>query len=193
MNSNFDAIHDIVKQQTADFKKHFMELSKSNASKSYDNLPNAINKLKTKYEAIRSELKEISKSYTNEYGGIISMKLFNEAGPKQRPLWKEQHKIEDLIRVCEKQIALGKDKYIEIELDKAEMMFDGKVFGLASKLDKKGFSPNDILFSSLSEDPKLFDVYISSGPSKVHARSVLAALNSDCMIAHFRFIITNVK
>lgn len=193
MSSNFDAIHDIVKQQTADFKKHFMELSKRNASKSYDNLPSVINKLKAKYEAIRSELKEISKSYINEHGGIISMKLFNEAGPRQRPLWKEQRKIEDLIRVCEKQIALGKDKYTEIELGKAEMMFDSKVFGLASKLDKKEFNQNNISFSSLSDDPKLFDVYISSGSSKVHARSILAAVGSECMVAHFRFIITNAR
>ena len=193
MSKNFDDIHSVVKEQTADFKTYFMQLSKKDAANKYDRLPDKINKIKDRLNEIASELKEISKSYTNEYGSIISMSLFNAAAPKQRPLWKEQRKCNDLIRMCEKQIALGKDKYIEIELDKAESAFDSKVQGLAVTLDKKGFDYSDIKFSNISFDPKLFDVYISSGSNKVHARSILAAENSECMVAHFRFIITNAR
>ena len=193
MSKNFDAIHSVVKEQTADFRVYFMQLSKKSAANKYDRLPDKINKIKDRLNEIASELKEISKNYTNEYGGIISMSLFNVAGPKQRPLWKEQHKCNDLIKMCEKQIALGKDKYVEIELNKTEQALDSKVYGLASTLDKKGFDYNSIKFSNISSDPKLFDVYISSGLNKVHARSVLAAENSECMIAHFRFIITNAR
>ena len=60
------------------------------------------------------------------------------------------------------------------------------------RLNQKGFTP-ECKFSSLSSDPKLFDVVITDGEKKVHARSVLAAEFSECMVAHFRFIITNAK
>jgi hypothetical protein len=110
-----------------------------------------------------------------------------------RPLWKERDKLRTAINRCEKLIALGEEKYVANELNKAEVMFDGKVLGIADRLDKKLFSPDDLQFSNISSDPKLFDVYITSGNQKVYARSVLAAVNSECMVAHFRFIITNAK
>jgi hypothetical protein len=121
------------------------------------------------------------------------MKLFNEAAPLMRPLWKERDKLQSAINRCEKLITLGEEKYVANELNKAEIMFDSKVFGLADRLNKKCFSPDDLKFSDISLDPKLFDVYITSGNSKVHARSILAAVGSECMVAHFRFIITNAK
>ena len=193
MSNNLDAIHKVVKEQTSEFKKYFIEIVKEDAKRKYDSLPKNIALLNDRLNEINCQLKEISKSYTNEYGGIISMSLFTAAGPKQRPLWKEQHKCQDLIRKYVKQIAMGKDSYVLESVNKAEQIFDSKVLGMAYKLDKKNFNPNEILFSSISNDPKLFDVYISSCNSKVHARSVLAAVNSECMVSHFRFIITNAK
>lgn len=193
MSSNFGAIHAAVVEQTANFKTYFLSLAKKSAERDYDNLPNKREKLLKHLDDIYCKLREISATYLNDHGGIISMKLFNEAGPKQRPLWKEQHKYEDLIRLCDKQIGLGKDRFVSINVDKAESLFNAKVTGLADKLDKKGFDPHDLTFSDIGNDPKLFDVYISSGLNKVHARSILAAANSDCMVAHFRFIITNVR
>lgn len=193
MSTNLDAIHKVVKEQTSEFKKYFIEIVKEDAKCKYDSLPKNIALLNDRLNEISCQLKEISKSYTNEYGGIISMSLFVAAGSKQRPLWKEQHKCQDLIRKYVKQIAMGKDSYVLESVNKAVQTFDSKVLGMAYKLDKKNFNPNEILFSNISNDPKLFDVYISSGNNKVHARSVLAAADSQCMIAHFRFIITNVK
>lgn len=193
MSANFNKLHLAVKEQTANFKIHFMNLARISITKEYRSLPLKIEELKSMLSDVYSKEIEISKSYLDSNGRIISMKLFNEAVPKMRPLWKERDKFRTAINRCEKLIAVGEEKYVANELNKAEIMFDGKVLGLADRLDKKLFSPDDLQFSSISSDPKLFDVYITSGNKKVHARSVLAAANSECMVAHFRFIITNAK
>lgn len=119
------------------------------------------------------------------------MKLFNDATPTMRQLWKQRDKLCSAINKCKCIINAGEDSFVNDGLAKAETMFDGKVLGLAHKLSQKSFSTDDLKFSSVSTDPKLFDVYISSGNKRVHARSVLAAENSEHMVAHFRFIITN--
>lgn len=38
MSSAFETLHDIVKQQTAEFKTHFMELTKTSLVKEYSQL-----------------------------------------------------------------------------------------------------------------------------------------------------------
>lgn len=63
---------------------------------------------------------------------------------------------------------------------------------LSYKLDKKGF-PSELTFSQIQSDPKLFDVIIAGNGKKVHARSILAAENSEYMVPHFRFIVTDAK
>ena len=105
---------------------------------------------------------------------------------------KEKDKLNLTIRQCKKFLQMGKDAFVEAAVDKASMMFNVKVYSLADKLDKKGFTP-DCAFSDICNDPKLFDVIITSGDKKVHARSILAAVNSERMVSHFRFIITNAK
>ena len=193
MNDNFNKLHDIVKSQTASFKSSFMHNAKLDLIKEYNNLPKKIEAIEAKLNENYNATKEITKTYTNEYGGIISMKLFNEATPKLRPLWKARDKYLIIIEKYKKQFELGEDVFVRNELAKVESMFDSKVFGLADRLNKKSFSPDDLNFSNISSDPKLFDVYISSCNNKVHARSIIAAANSKHMIAHFRFIITNAK
>lgn len=193
MSDNLNKLHLAVKEQTANFKVHFMNIARINITKEYRSLPKKIEYLNSKIASIHLKEDEIRKGYADNFGRIINMQLFNESTPILRPLWKARDKFRTAINRYEKLIALGEEKYVTDELNKAEITFDSKVLGLAVKLDKKLFSPDNLQFSSISSDPKLFDVYITSGNQKVHARSVLAAANSECMVAHFRFIITNAK
>lgn len=75
---------------------------------------------------------------------------------------KEVEKLERLIRQSEKFISIGKESFVDTSVEKAAMMFDSKVFAMADKLNQKGFTP-ECKFSSLSSDPKLFDVVITDG------------------------------
>lgn len=193
MTSDFDKLLTIVKEQTKEFKIQFMESAKVSITNEFRSLPKKISAINKRINDLCLKEKEISKSYTNECGTITDMKKFNEARRLYKPLWKEHNKLRSMLSTYRKYVLLGEEKYVTNELNKAETTFDGKVLGLATKLDKKLFSPDNIIFSSISSDPKLFDVFITSGSNKVHARSVLAAVDSECMVAHFRFIITNAK
>lgn len=191
MSSAFETLHDIVKQQTAEFKTHFMELTKTSLIKEYNKLNEKIEQFNNVLSDVYVKESDIRKSYTDENGRIVSMKLFNEASAMMLQLWKQRDKLCSTINKYKYIINAGEENFVHDGLAKAETMFDGKVLGLAHKLNQKSFSTDDLKFSNISSDPKLFDVYISSGNKVVHARSVLAAENSEHMVAHFRFIITN--
>ena len=193
MSANFNELLSAVVKQTSDFKKYFLNTVHESAEREFSRIPANIAKINKQLAEIEEKSREISKSYINSHGGIISMKLFNEAMPAQRSLWKERDKCKTTICKLARQLAMGKDKYILNALDDANKAFDEKVYSLASRLDKKSFDPNNISFSNVCDDPKMFDVYIQSESKRVHARSILAAEYSECMIPHFRFIITNAR
>ena len=184
MTTNFDSILSVVKNHTSEFKKHFMALMKRHATSQFLGFSDAIETLKKKKDVLRDQISENWLKFKNNLDRRICANV---------PLRKEMDKLEKEICLCEKWMELGQDAYVDKAMKDAEDLFDGKVAGLASKLDKKGFVSEGLGFSSLQHDPKLFDVLISSGNKKVHARSILAAEDSEYMKAHFRFIITNAK
>ena len=183
MGTNFDLILSVVKDHTSEFKKHFLSLMKLRATSQFIGFSDSIETLKKKKDVLRDQINENWSKFENTWDRICV----------NAPLRKDVDKLEKEIRLCEKWMELGQDAYVDKAMQDAENMFDGKVVGLASKLDKKGFVSEGLGFSSLHHDPKLFDVIISSGNKKVHARSILAAEESENMKAHFRFIITNAK
>lgn len=193
MNKDFDLVHSAVKKQVSEFKSYFMKLVHIGAVEEFHSLPSNILLYKNKLESICNKEKEITRTYTDEYGHITDMKKFNESTELQRPLWKARDKYKSLINRCKRLLSLGEEQFVSNELNKAESLFDGKVYSLSRKLCEKSFSAADLHFSKISNDPKLFDVYISSGDKKVHARSILAAKDSVRVTTHFRFIITNAK
>jgi hypothetical protein len=190
--SQLDKLLEIVTSQTANFKVYYMGLAKDSVINEFRSLPKKIANANKRIEAIRLKEREIDATYCKD-GMIFDWTAFHNASATLRPLRKERDKLNALINKCTKYIALGEDTFVAKELKKIEESFDSRVQGLAIKLDQKSFSPDDLKFSNISTDPKLFDVYISSGNNKVHARSVLAAAESAYMVAHFRFIITNAK
>ena len=191
--SNFNLIHSAVKEQTSDFRKYFIDETKKSAERQFDNIPSRIESLTAAVKDISTKIKSISSRYLTPYGGIKDMKLFNESMAEERPLRKEKNKYKSLIDTLQKQLSLGKDKFVSKCVNDAEFDFDSKVYVLSDKLCKKGFDYKDLTFSDISNDPKLFNVIITDGENKVHARSILAAEFSESITAHFRFIITNVK
>ena len=190
--SQLDKLLEIVTSQTSNFKVYYMGLAKDSVTNEFRSLPKKIANANKRIEAIRLKEREISNTYCRD-GMIFDWTAFNNSSATLRPLRKERDKLNTLINKCNKCIALGEDTFVANELEKIEDSFDSRVQGLAIKLDQKSFSLDDLKFSNISTDPKLFDVYISSGNNKVHARSVLAAAESTYMVAHFRFIITNAK
>lgn len=189
--SNFDSIHEVVKSQTANARVTYLDLVRLSAGRSYDNLPNKITDAKSKISSLNNKIRNCCKEKRDPLGRLSFADLDIYIA-QTNPMRKEVEKLERLIRQSEKFISMGKESFVETSVEKAAMMFDSKVFAMADKLNQKGFTP-ECKFSSLSSDPKLFDVVITDGEKKVHARSVLAAEFSECMVAHFRFIITNAK
>ena len=185
MGTNFDTILSVVKNHTSEFKKHFMALMKSHATSQFMRFSDRIESLQKERKIIDDQISELWLKHRCD-SVLDRVAILN-------PLRKKSDKMIDEINLCYKWMKLGQDAYVSKAMKDAEDLFDGKVIGLASKLDKKGFVSEGLGFSSLHHDPKLFDVIISSGNKKVHARSILAAEESEYMKAHFRFIITNAK
>jgi hypothetical protein len=185
MGTNFDAILSVVKSHTFEFKKHFMALMKLHATSQFMGFSYRVESLQKERKIIDDQISELWLKH--QYDSVLDrVAILN-------PLRKKSDKMISEINLCYKWLGLGQDAYVSKAMRDAEDLFDSKVIGLASKLDKKGFVSEGLGFSSLQHDPKLFDVIISSGNKKVHARSILAAEESEYMKAHFRFILTNAK
>lgn len=181
--TNYSAILEIVKGRTAELKKHFMESVKSNVEMRFAKLP-----------AIIEALREEDKTITWQIGKVLESKL---SVTKQAEAVGKLHKRRDAVRreikVAGKWLVFGHDAYVEREITDAENAFDGKVEGLALKLNSKGFVADGLKFEAICHDPKLFDAVIASNGKKVHARSIWAAENSELVTPHFRFIVTNAR
>ena len=191
MTTNFDQLLSVVTRQTASFKVTFMDLVKIQSGLAFDSLPNKIKGAEAKINSLREEISSCCKEKRDPMGRLswADLDLYVNL---TNPMRKEVEKLERFIRQSKKSIEMGKEKYVAMVMEQADQMFDSKVFALADKLNKKGFRPS-CEFSAISNDPKLFDTIIKDGDKKVHARSILAAEHSECMVAHFRFIITNAK
>ncbi len=182
MKANYELLLKEVTKQTREFKIHFLKQVKRWALSNFLSLPDRIKRANDEIKKIREE-----------YDQVHSLSSLDERLKIYSSLNKKKDKCYAEIRRCERWINEGEDVYVSNCLSDAESLFDGKVEGLAHKLDTKGFIVNGLQFSKLEDDPKLFNLLISSGNKKVHARSILAAEGSECMKAHFRFIITNAK
>lgn len=181
--TNYEAILGAVRAHTDGLKKHFMESVKSNVETRFVKLP-----------AIIKALHEEDGTITWQIGKVLESKL---GVAKQAEAVGKLRKRRDAVR-CEiktlgKWLVFGHDAYLERELTDAENVFDGKVEGLALKLNSKGFNADDLQFEAVCHDPKLFDVVIASNGKKVHARSIWAAQDSELVTPHFRFIVTNTR
>ena len=191
MSENFNQLLELTKAQTAKFKSYFLSIVKENANSTFDNLPNKIKLCEDRIRCLNEQIQNCC-SEKRDNLGRLSFADLEVYSAKTRPMRKEKDKLYCMIRQCNKFLQMGKDLFIESTVNNASILFDGKVYSLADKLDRKGFLPN-CSFSDICNDPKLFDVIITSGDNKVHARSILAASNSVYMKTHFRFIITNTK
>lgn len=181
--TNYNAILEIVKFRTADLKKHFMESVKQNAEARFAKLPSII-------EALREEDKMIGDQIGEVFDAKLGILKQTEAVGK---LHKRRETVRREIKAAGKWLALGHDAYVEREITDAENAFDGKVEGLALKLNSKGFAADGLKFEAICHDPKLFDAVIASDGKTVHARSIWAAENSELVAPHFRFIVTNAR
>lgn len=170
-----------ITEQLSEFKANFLDLVRTNAEKSFRKIPARIESLRNKIDAIDMTTWENS---TKE-NPVPSWKL-------NAPLYKEKHRHEAEIARCERAMGMGIEAFVAKAMKDAEESFDDRVKSLSYKLDRKGF-PSELTFSQIHSDPKLFDVIIAGNGKKVHARSILAAENSEYMVPHFRFIVTDAK
>ena len=190
-SDNFELLLKAIVEQTASFKANYLRMVEDAARHEYDDLPKKIASLNEKISKIHANIDALKATYLGDRGFCISdMRAFNESYSMRVALTKDLRKCNTLLKSCVKQLAIGKDSFVNQRLEESERLFNVRTSGLAGRLNKKGFSHTDLSFSSIENDPKLFDVLISSGNKSVHARSILAAEYSQCMVPHFRFIIT---
>ena len=72
-------------------------------------------------------------------------------------------------------------------------MFNRNIATLASRIMTQDFDFDKLEVTSISDDPKYFELQITDGKNNLYARSIYAAEFSEKMVPHFRFIITNKR
>lgn len=173
--------------QTKDFHDDFINDAKSYASRVYDNAPNVIKTCDEKLPALREERDEIVKTLRKEYGiRYYYRPEYTEIDKKVSNLEKKRSTAKALLRK-------SKTEFISEVEKNAEETFNRNIKSLAEKIMVKDFDFSSFKVTSISNDPKYFELLITDGKSNLYARSIYAAEYSDKMVPHFRFIITNKR
>lgn len=80
--------------------------------------------------------------------------------------------------------------YIDDEVDQAERRYKQDMEAVADKVRRMRMDEKAIDVESIDQDPKHFDIWLTDGEKRVHARSIFAAEFSTLVTPHYRFIIT---
>jgi hypothetical protein len=101
---------------------------------------------------------------------------------------KLDNKIERLSKILSK---YTEKTYTEYCVEEATREFEANIKELAFRIQKDELDVEKLVVKSVHDDPKVFKMKITDGQKNLFCRSIIAALNSEYMIPHYRFIITN--
>lgn len=87
-----------------------------------------------------------------------------------------------------------KQKYLDDVREAAENEYTRCLNIIIDRINKTDMDKSMIEVESISEyDAKAFDIYVTDGSKRFHARSVFCAERSEIVTPHWRFIITNKR
>lgn len=81
--------------------------------------------------------------------------------------------------------------FIDENVNTAKAEFEDNIKTLSRKIMDDGLAIDKLVVKSVHDDPKVFNMKITDGSKNLFCRSIIAAMNSEYMIPHYRFIITN--
>lgn len=84
----------------------------------------------------------------------------------------------------------NKKKYVDDIVEEAEKQYQRDMLAIAEKIRRMNIDEELITVESIQDDPKRYDIFVSDGTKRVHARSIFAAEFSVKVTPHYRFIIT---
>lgn len=171
---SIEAIYNIIKPQMDEFKKIFLEKVKTSSKELYEKIPKNVNNINYKIRQYNTKLNNNEISY-KEYRNLIKPLEDNWFYKYGRSIINRFKTIKE---------------YVDYRLDEAEREFDDSLKGIANRISKKGLDINNIKVSEVKNDPKFFEMLITDGKIKLHARSIIAASYSSYMKEHLRFILT---
>lgn len=168
-----DRLNAKFSEELKDFKIEYLKKVENYANEVYDNIPARIEKFILIINNIKAEL---NKAYNWELKTKL-IRYENTLNSKKGLLVKYPTK-QDYVNKC---------------ITDAKNVFNDNINALSHRIYDKGFTIDNIKVSNVHDDPKIFQMIISDGTQKLFCRSILAAVNSDKMIPHFRFIMTDRK
>ena len=166
-----------LKSQMSEFRVMYLDAVETNAKAEYNSMKKNINKYKEEYEKVKEEEKSIGRGSYNEY--IRWEKKFNKVANKYNNA----------------RITLMKpmSEYCEKLRKEAERAYEISLNELSARIEQHGINASKLRVSEIKDDPKYFSMHITDGVKNLYARSIIAAVFSDKVRAHFRFIITTTK
>lgn len=84
----------------------------------------------------------------------------------------------------------NRKEYVDKNVEEAEKRYKYDIEAIAEKVRRMNMDEEFIEVLSIDSDPKHYDIVLSDGKKKVHARSIFAAEFSYLVAPHYRFIIT---
>lgn len=204
---NDKLLYESLDTMLKEFHENYIEKIMERAEKQFDNFKKEYsnidwNRLSNTYDA-NEYILELYPEYQKEWDEINQKE--DEARAKRD--WYELDKIEKerkLSNVNTKKEILAnsyiyfekfnKNVFLKRVNEEAENKYKHNLLMIIDRINKTNMDKSSIDVEYISEiDAKAFDIYISDGEKKFHARSIFAAENSKLVTPHWRFIITSAK
>lgn len=182
---------DVIKlsliEQTKEFHDDFINDATKYAERIYDNAPNVVSSCEERLPELRKEREDVIERVRAERG----WRYYNDS---------EYLAIDKRVNDCYKKLTnakailrKSKSTFVKEIIDAAEDTFNRNITTLASRIMNQDFDFDKLEVTSISDDPKYFELQITDGKNNLYARSIYAAEFSEKMVPHFRFIITNKR
>lgn len=168
-----------------------------NIYKSYKELSNYFQPLSEEYiskkktiefngKILRAEpiRKQIRVENTRDKESLHNPKLYSDIPGKDTI---RQYKRVNELKVIYK---WNRKEYVDRNVEDAEKRYKYDIETIADKVRRMNMDEEFIEVLSIDSDPKHYDIVLSDGKKRVHARSIFAAEFSYLVAPHYRFIIT---
>ena len=173
----FNTLLDIFTKQLAPFRKEQIEKGREWAASFFETNYPRIKKLRDRNDELVKQV------------GLY--KLMRDGGKEAAEYERNKKTIGSILtHLAGKR---NKEEFVEYIAEQTGKKFDYNVRSLTDRVLQKGMKIESVKVTDISDDPKLFQLWITDGERTMYARSIWAAEGSDIVTPHFRFIITEKK
>lgn len=187
--TKFEMINTRITELMSDFKVIYMDRVKNYAKKQYNYYSD-----KNNLKALKADVKACEK-VIEDYKKEKNIRWISYSDYKGMQYEKAVEKARKKVNAFNafNKMYSSEAAYVEKCLKDAEKIFASNIRAISERLMKNELDVTNISISDVKNDPKFFEMMLTDGKKKLYLRSIFAAANSEKMIPHFRFIITNRK